>query len=406
MGSYCPQCGSKVREGAKFCGECGSHLPDEDNVSELKGEEGVEVSQMVSSEPSAPESVAPKAKEASRPWHQKLGKKLTEPVKIGSIAFMPFYAAIIVAVVTTVGVAFAAVMLYQNVIEPAIVQLQQSAGDQAEEAVEKDESDEQAADEQTTDAQESQEATEFSYEMQSATANVPADPYHSPGKRFEITYTYPVLAANGKSAAVEKINKAIKDSVDADVASSSSVADSTESEEWNKEGALRSACFGRSISVTYMDDSIVCFLDRRSDYSFGTHGGTTESGVVFDLKTGDVIDGASLFGLEGSDLSNATVSAVTAYANDPNNNVDMKFASQGLSEVGATCLETYISDDTAHFIDGCSRYYVAEEGLVYFVGRYVLGSYAAGSADIVVAAWEDESLVGTSVSYRQPTDDF
>ncbi len=402
MGSYCPQCGSKVREGAKFCGECGSHLPDEDNVSELKG---VVVSQVASAKPPAPESVAPKAKEASRPWHQKLGKKLTEPVKIGN-ALMPLYAAIIVAVVTTAGVAFAAVMLYQNVIEPAIVQLQQSASDQAEEAVEKDESDEQAADEQTTDAQESQEATEFSYEMQSATANVPADPYHSPGERFDITYTYPVLTANGKSAAVEKINKIIKDSVDADVASSSSVADSTESEEWNKEGALRSACFGRSISVTYMDDSIVCFLDRRSDYSFGAHGLTTESGVAFDLKTGDVIDGASLFGLEGSDLSNATVSAVTAYANDPNNNVDMKFASQGLSKVGATCLETYISDDTAHFIDGCSRYYVAEEGLVYFVGHYVLRSYAAGSPDIVVAAWEDESLVGTSVSYRQPTDDF
>ncbi len=159
MISFCPQCGSKVREGAKFCGECGSHLPDEDNVSELKGEEGVEVSQMVSSEPSAPESVAPKAKEASRPWHQKLGKKLTEPVKIGSIAFMPFYAAIIVAVVTTVGVAFAAVMLYQNVIEPAIVQLQQSAGDQAEEAVEKDESDEQAADEQEENSSDEKPAT-------------------------------------------------------------------------------------------------------------------------------------------------------------------------------------------------------------------------------------------------------
>ncbi len=155
MISFCPQCGSKVREGAKFCGECGSHLPDEDNVSELKG---VVVSQVASAKPPAPESVAPKAKEASRPWHQKLGKKLTEPVKIGN-ALMPLYAAIIVAVVTTAGVAFAAVMLYQNVIEPAIVQLQQGAGDQAEEAVEKEGTDERAADEQEENSSDEKPAT-------------------------------------------------------------------------------------------------------------------------------------------------------------------------------------------------------------------------------------------------------
>ncbi len=160
MSSFCPQCGCKVKDGAKFCGQCGYALAqdgrfdekpgeadekvidteekpaDTDEATEAETQAAVEVSQAVAEKPetAVPEVAEPvtaNPAKAPRPKRQTLGTMLKSPVKIG-LAFVPLYAAIIVALITTIGVAYAAFMLYENVIEPAIVQMQQGGSNQDE----------------------------------------------------------------------------------------------------------------------------------------------------------------------------------------------------------------------------------------------------------------------------------
>ncbi len=125
---YCTQCGSLLKDGARFCTKCGAQViaDSEKTQANNAGAEAV--------------TCASEGR-AEAPSRQTLGQFFMSPRRIGQIT-VPTFAAIIAALIAFAGAAYAAAMVYKNVIEPAIQQAQQdttqtqSAEDEAgEEAV-------------------------------------------------------------------------------------------------------------------------------------------------------------------------------------------------------------------------------------------------------------------------------
>lgn len=135
---FCPQCGTKLKDGAKFCTECGASLqPVIDAVAKKDGavsdgiaeqaqqEEQVqpaEYEQQYQAEQEQIESAAPNTQNAQRAT---LGSFLMQTRQVGRFA-VPTFVAIIAAFVITAGVAYAAVRVVTEIIIPAIEQAQNS----------------------------------------------------------------------------------------------------------------------------------------------------------------------------------------------------------------------------------------------------------------------------------------
>lgn len=54
-------------------------------------------------------------------------------------------------------------------------------------------------------------------------------------------------------------------------------------------GAVVFICQHRSITLTYIDNDIVCVRDQRYDTGWGAHGSTTVTGCAYSLETGDPV---------------------------------------------------------------------------------------------------------------------
>lgn len=393
---FCPQCGSRVREGSKFCSSCGTSLV-------LPTESGDHA------EAQAPEANAePEVKTGS------LASFIRGRRRIGEV-LVPNFVVLIACILAAAGVAFAAFMFYKSVIEPNLRQhVAQEQAIEEEEPAEPQEAD-QVEEPEATDEAEAQPAAEpqveepapaptYSYEKATAAVSVPIDPLASPGERNDTEYEYPVITTDGgNQEAIDKINAAIKSSIDQDVSHTSAVADTIEAYQTQNQGsdAYFSACRIRRVSVSYMDDSIVCLRDYRYETAFGAHGESTVCGVVFDLKTGDTVDALTLFGLSGEQLKAKVITAVAIYADNhlkPSDTLPVDYDS--MRERCLTAPKSY--GDVKWVIPGSTYYYVSDEGLVFPTADYELGSYADGRADVVVAGWSDNSLVGTAISW----DDF
>ncbi len=133
MASHCPQCGARAEAGDRFCRQCGFSLHADDRFSADMGET---------------ENVSPRPALTSQ---GSLREKLTSPVRLGW-TFVPLYAAIIIGLLATAGVAYAALAFYENVTEPAITQSQQQGEASSEETEEGSaESNEASAENQADD---------------------------------------------------------------------------------------------------------------------------------------------------------------------------------------------------------------------------------------------------------------
>ena len=309
---------------------------------------------------------------------------LVEKRQIGN-RLVPTFALIIASFIAAAGIAYAAFMLYKNVVEPHIQQLVQQ--EQAVKTAKKDGS-----------KKESKQTVTYSTQQDSITVSVPEDPYYREVERRDWTWTYPQLTADGNQDAVDKINEAIKSSMQADADRANGM--SADPDQLLSE-SLDGVCVVRNIEITYMDDSVVCMRDSRYDTAYGAHGLSSVFGIAFDLKTGKAIDAASLFGLSGSSLRDATVNAVTAYISGKN----LTGSDFSPEETGERCTKkAYAPFGNSNVIKGSTPYYVTDDGLVYRTQSYELtGVYADGNADVVVAAWKDDSLVGTGADVEYKT---
>ena len=288
---------------------------------------------------------------------------------------VPMVVLVALAMALAAGTAYAAYRVYTDVWLPA----------------------QQTQNEQTVEAPE--EIT-YSVETRSMDVSVPVDPYDAPGKREAQKWYYPHIEASTQSDAVDKINAALEESMRSDVEKTNAAPDTVK----DMGGAIVFICQYRSITLTYIDNDIVCVRDQRYDTGWGPHGSTTVTGCAYSLETGDPIDPVSAFGLTPEQAKSAVADAVTAYlATDPS---DVLSTNAVVRDITNMCLMSPALGsgvDVENPLDGCSHFYIASEGLVFATEDHQMGSYAYGRREILVAP-SDGSLakVGDTVAIEAP----
>lgn len=251
----------------------------------------------------------------------------------------------------------------------------------------------QAQNEQTVEAPE--EIT-YSVETRSMDVSVPVDPYDAPGKREAQKWYYPHIEASTQSDAVDKINAALEESMRSDVEKTNAAPDTAK----DMGGAIVFICQYRSITLTYIDNDIVCVRDQRYDTGWGPHGSTTVTGCAYSLETGDPIDPVSAFGLTPEQAKSAVADAVTAYlATDPSDTLSTNAVVRDITNMCLMSPALGSGVDVENPLDGCSHFYIASEGLVFATEDHQMGSYAYGRREILVAP-SDGSLakIGDTVA--------
>ena len=288
---------------------------------------------------------------------------------------VPMVVLVALAMALAAGTAYAAYRVYTDVWLPA----QQTQNEQNVEAPEE---------------------ITYSVETRSMDVSVPVDPYDAPGKREAQKWYYPHIEASAQSDAVDKINAALEESMRTDVEKTNAAPDTAE----DMGGAIVFICQQRSITLTYIDNDIVCVRDQRYDTGWGPHGSTTVTGCAYSLETGDPVDPISAFGLTPEQAKSAVADAVTTYlATDPS---DLLSTNAVVGDITNMCLispATGSGIDVENPLDGCSHFYIASEGLVFATEDYQMGSYAYGRRELVVAP-SDGSLakVGDTVAIEAP----
>lgn len=295
---------------------------------------------------------------------------------------VPMVVLVALAMALAAGTAYAAYRVYTDVWLPA----QQNQNEQVVEAPE--------------ETVEALEEITYSVETRSMDVSVPVDPYDAPGKREAQKWYYPHIEASTQSDAVDKINAALEESMRTDVEKTNAAPDAAE----DMGGAIVFICQYRSITLTYIDNDIVCVRDQRYDTGWGPHGSTTVTGCAYSLETGDPIDPVSAFGLTPEQAKSGVADAVTAYlATDPS---DILSTNAVVRDITNMCLMSPALGsgvDVENPLDGCSHFYIASEGLVFATEDYQMGSYAYGRREILVAP-SDGSLakVGDTVAIEAP----
>lgn len=295
---------------------------------------------------------------------------------------VPMVVLVALAMALAAGTAYAAYRVYTDVWLPA----QQNQNEQVVEAPE--------------ETVEAPEEITYSVETRSMDVSVPVDPYDAPGKREAQKWYYPHIEASTQSDAVDKINAALEESMRTDVEKTNAAPDAAK----DMGGAIVFICQYRSITLTYIDNDIVCVRDQRYDTGWGPHGSTTVTGCAYSLETGDPIDPVSAFGLTPEQAKSAVADAVTAYlATDPS---DILSTNAVVRDITNMCLMSPALGsgvDVENPLDGCSHFYIASEGLVFATEDHQMGSYAYGRREILVAP-SDGSLakVGDTVAIEAP----
>ena len=295
---------------------------------------------------------------------------------------VPMVVLVALAMALAAGTAYAAYRVYTDVWLPA----QQNQNEQVVEAPE--------------ETVEVPEEITYSVETRSMDVSVPVDPYDAPGKREAQKWYYPHIEASTQSDAVDKINAALEESMHSDVEKTNAAPDAAK----DMGGAIVFICQYRSITLTYIDNDIVCVRDQRYDTGWGPHGSTTVTGCAYSLETGDPIDPVSAFGLTPGQAKSAVADAVTAYlATDPS---DVLSTNAVVRDITNMCLMSPALGsgvDVENPLDGCSHFYIASEGLVFATEDHQMGSYAYGRREILVAP-SDGSLakVGDTVAIEAP----
>lgn len=295
---------------------------------------------------------------------------------------VPMVVLVTLAMALAAGTAYAAYRVYTDVWLPA----QQNQNEQVVEAPE--------------ETVEAPEEITYSVETRSMDVSVPVDPYDAPGKREAQKWYYPHIEASTQSDAVDKINAALEESIRSDVEKTNAAPDAAK----DMGGAIVFICQYRSITLTYIDNDIVCVRDQRYDTGWGPHGSTTVTGCAYSLETGDPIDPVSAFGLTPEQAKSAVADAVTAYlATDPSDTLSTNAVVRDITNMCLMSPALGSGVDVENPLDGCSHFYIASEGLVFATEDHQMGSYAYGRREILVAP-SDGSLakVGDTVAIEAP----
>lgn len=349
---FCPQCGKEIPSEANFCPYCRAEIHRSKANAEQNGQFSAAASPTQNSES--------QSLKAALRTNRKRPKKLLMQIVVVALAL---------ALATSV--AYAAYYVYTNVWLPS----------------------------QQTQEQQQPAAEEPTYTVNTVTeeVSVPSDPYSSPGQRSSDAWEYDQIASSVHSDAIDNINRRIQENMmnEAEATSSSpNTIDALENNDSNYPVTLT-----KSIKISYMDDSIVCFLDSGYQTAWGAHGWGFRQSQTYDLKTGELIDPWTVFGMGKEEAIQVTEQAVRTYLES--NPSDIYTTSEVIESI-----EGRINNDDEWNITSSTQtsspLVITDEGLVYLTANYELGSYAFGVRDIVVAGFDgDNSRVGSDIGSTQ-----
>lgn len=375
---YCTKCGAKLPRDARFCMNCGkpvAAIASEKAVASTASLGKAAAPVAAPAKVAEPTGASSSSQNNPSPEQSETLRGAVNATKHRSRRRVPMVVLVALAMALAAGTAYAAYRVYTDVWLPA----QQNENEQIVEAPEE---------------------ITYSVETRSMDVSVPVDPYDAPGKREAQKWYYPHIEASTQSDAVDKINAALEESMRTDVEKTNAAPDTAK----DMGGAIVFICQYRSITLTYIDNDIVCVRDQRYDTGWGPHGSTTVTGCAYSLETGDPIDPVSAFGLTPEQAKSAVADAVTAYlATDPS---DLLSTNAVVRDITNMCLMSPALGsgvDVENPLDGCSHFYIASEGLVFATEDHQMGSYAYGRREILVAP-SDGSLakVGDTVAIEAP----
>ena len=382
---YCTKCGTKLPRDARFCTNCGKPvvaIASEKAAASTASSEKAVAPAVVPAKVAEPKGASSSSQNNPSPEQSETLRGAVNATKHRSRRRVPMVVLVALAMALAAGTAYAAYRVYTDVWLPA----QQNQNEQVVEAPE--------------ETVEAPEEITYSVETRSMDVSVPVDPYDAPGKREAQKWYYPHIEASTQSDAVDKINAALEESMRSDVEKTNATPDTAE----DMGGAIVFICQQRSITLTYIDNDIVCVRDQRYDTGWGPHGSTTVTGCAYSLETGDPVDPISAFGLTPEQAKSAVADAVTAYlATDPSDLLSTNAVVRDITNMCLISPATGSGIDVENPLDGCSHFYIASEGLVFATGDYQMGSYAYGRRELVVAP-SDGSLakVGDTVAIEAP----
>ena len=375
---YCTKCGAKLPRDARFCMNCGkpvAAIASEKAAASTASLGKAAAPVAATAKVAEPTGASSSSQNNPSPEQSETLRGAVNATKHRSRRRVPMVVLVALAMALAAGTAYAAYRVYTDMWLPA----------------------QQAQNEQTV---ETPEEITYSVETRSMDVSVPVDPYDAPGKREAQKWYYPHIEASTQSDAVDKINAALEESMRTDVEKTNAAPDTAK----DMGGAIVFICQYRSITLTYIDNDIVCVRDQRYDTGWGPHGSTTVTGCAYSLETGDPIDPVSAFGLTPEQAKSAVADAVTAYlATDPS---DLLSTNAVVRDITNMCLMSPALGsgvDVENPLDGCSHFYIASEGLVFATEDHQMGSYAYGRREILVAP-SDGSLakVGDTVAIEAP----
>ena len=253
-----------------------------------------------------------------------------------------------------------------------------------------------------TQAEEPQEPITYTTETKTMTATMPVDPITNTAWTTDgmTKLSYEQLVPSRQSDAVDKINATIEQAIQDTAAVTSAKAEQQASGSADEQVA-RNVCTDRLIYVTYLTDSVVCFFDLSYVTGYGPHGWAERGGIAFSLETGEQVSMSSVAGVDQSELIDLTCTAEETYlAANP------KAYSTISSKVLETTRKTLTDNQgklkkTTPGLEDEECFCLGEDGMYYLTSDYEMGSYADGTRNICIAAFSDQSLVGTSAKLEK-----
>ena len=245
------------------------------------------------------------------------------------------------------------------------------------------------------DGQEASEQEPITYSIRTETISVqaPNDPLYLEYETKPSEWKYEQLEPSRHSDAVDKINAAIKKSVEDTAAVTRSKKERQASGSSDKDITTQ-VCISKDIQVTYQSDSVVCFVDNSYITNYGAHGWPERGGIAFSLETGEQVPMCTVAGVEQSALTDLTCAAEEAYLAANPTSAKASVVVEGTRKI--------LTDDqgklkkTTPGLEGEERFCLGKDGMYYLTEAYEIGAYAEGTRTICIAGFTDQSVVGTA----------
>ncbi len=370
---YCIHCGNKLEESAKFCTRCGAQADrsatnnasktlSNNETSDTDSVDAESVSE-VSSEATDTQTASEAESSLQNDSESSTLKAAIASSRRRSLRRMPVIIIVALALALLSSIAYAAYYVYTEIYLP------QQEAQQKEQQEEGQEEENQSAELEPT----------YSSEAITVTVNISeeAEDFYT----GSIEWTYVQFSSSVDNEALDALNAQIKEDFEQTV---------TNAENWSLDAEdYVELTISQDSVVTYLNGNIASVRTSAYETNLGPHGWESYKNAIYDLEEGKQITPIEYFDIDEETLYEWTRSALITWIANNQDEIDL--------DISTASGQEYFEDNLAVYIKNMnSQYYLTEDGLVVCTNDYDLGSYASGRREIIVKAFDNESLEGTA----------